>query len=81
MPGTSRAREETINWDRVNLTCHDLTHLEESFTEQEVKDVVMELHSEKAPGPDGFIGKFFKCCWNIIKDDLMLALQFFYDLN
>ena len=42
MLGTSRAREETINWDRVNLTRHDLTHLEEPFSEQEVKDAVME---------------------------------------
>ena len=53
--GIFKTRQETINWDRVNLTKHDLTHLEEPFTEQEVKDAIMELDSEKAPGPDGFI--------------------------
>ena len=81
MLGNAIGREETINWDRVNLTRQDLSHLEEPFSEQEVKEAIMELHSEKAPGPDGFIEKFFKCCWNIVKDDLLLAVQFFYDLH
>jgi hypothetical protein len=35
----------------------------------------MELHGEKAPGPDGFTGDFFKKCWMIIKDDLVKALK------
>ena len=65
----------------MNLTRQDLSHLEEPFSEQEVKEAIMELHSEKAPGPDGFFEKFFKCCWNIVKDDLLLAVQFFYDLH
>jgi hypothetical protein len=30
---------------------------------------------EKAPGPDGFTGAFYKQCWDIIKDDLYMALQ------
>jgi hypothetical protein len=75
--GSEKSREETLNWDRVNLQRHDLSHLEEPFTEKEVHDVIMEMHSEKAPGPDVYIGRFFKSCWNIIKGNLMAAIHFF----
>lgn len=34
--------------------------LEEALTEEEVKAVVMDIPTEKAPGPDGFIGIFFQ---------------------
>jgi hypothetical protein len=30
---------------------------------------------DKAPGPDGFTGWFYKTCWNIIKGDLLMALD------
>jgi hypothetical protein len=30
---------------------------------------------DKAPGPDGFTGRFYKTRWNIIKGDIMLALE------
>lgn len=33
---------------------------------------------DKAPGPDGFTGRFFATCWEVIKDDLMRALDCFY---
>ncbi len=36
---------------------------------------------EKAPGPDGFIGAFFKSAWEIIKEDLLSAVRSFFDLN
>jgi hypothetical protein len=39
------------------------------------------MHKHKSPGPDGYIGIFFKTYWNIIKDDIMAALQQFYDMN
>lgn len=55
--------------------------LEEDFTEEEVKVVVMDLKSEQASGPDGFIGIFFKKCWEVIKEDLMAAVQYFFTLH
>ncbi|WVZ93635.1 hypothetical protein U9M48_039600 [Paspalum notatum var. saurae] len=30
---------------------------------------------DKAPGPDGFTGRFYKCCWGIIGADVLLALN------
>jgi hypothetical protein len=42
---------------------------------------VFESPSEKAPDPDGFIGLFYKTCWEVIKDDLMRALNQLFSLR
>jgi hypothetical protein len=42
---------------------------------------VFESPSEKAPVPDGFIGLFYKTCWEVIKDDLMCALNQLFSLR
>ena len=39
------------------------------------------MPSDKAPGPDGFTGAFFKACWEIIKDDVMAAMNTLFTLN
>lgn len=36
---------------------------------------------DKAPGPDGFTGLFYKECWDLIKQDLIAASQQLYDLR
>lgn len=51
------------------------------FTENEVWQTVKGMHKEKAPGPDGFIGTFLSSCWDIIKQDWMVAIQQFYNMN
>uniref|UniRef100_A0A453CPK7 Reverse transcriptase domain-containing protein n=1 Tax=Aegilops tauschii subsp. strangulata TaxID=200361 RepID=A0A453CPK7_AEGTS len=39
------------------------------------------MPSDKAPGPDGFTGLFFKRCWNIVKADLMRVINHFDSLH
>jgi hypothetical protein len=39
------------------------------------------MPSDKAPGLDGFIGAFFKACWEIIKDDVTDALNSLFAMN
>ncbi|WVZ66580.1 LOW QUALITY PROTEIN: hypothetical protein U9M48_015779 [Paspalum notatum var. saurae] len=56
-------------------TAHDLQHLDEPLTEQEVHRAILDTPQEKALGSDGFIGMFYKKCWHIIKADLMKALE------
>ena len=69
----------TLDWDLLGLTRHDLSILEEEFTEDEVHAVILGIAAEKAPGPDGYIGAFYKASWAIIKDDLLAAVNFFYN--
>jgi hypothetical protein len=44
-------------------------------------NTVHALPGDKAPGPDGFTGTFYKACWHIIKNDLMAAIDCFYHLR
>ena len=39
------------------------------------------MPSDKAPGPDGFNGKFYKSCWEIIKFDVLAVIQRFSTLH
>jgi hypothetical protein len=55
-----------------------LSHLEEEFTEEEVYAVIKDLAWDKAPGPNNFIGFFFKTTWNVIKADILLAVHYFF---
>lgn len=49
------------------------------FTVEEVKKVVFELKQNKAPGPDGFLGEFYKRFWHIVKNDLMDLVNDFHN--
>ena len=40
------------------------------FSKEEIDNVVKHMPVDKAPGPDGFNGMFFKKCWHIIKEDI-----------
>jgi hypothetical protein len=76
--GTTKARTRAINWNELNYARHDLDNLDAPFTVQEIEAVIKEMPREKAPGPDGFIGSFYKICWTIIKEDLVQAIMYFY---
>jgi hypothetical protein len=42
---------------------HDLQDLDRAISEKEIHAAVMQSASEKSPGPDGYIGAFYKVCW------------------
>ena len=48
--------------------------LEAPFLKDEVRIAILAMPSEKAPGPDGFSGLFYKLCWPTIKGDLLNAI-------
>ena len=75
--GTPAQRRFTLDWEAIGLHPLDLRALEEDFTEEEVQAVIHDLAVDKAPGPDGFIGAFFKASWQVIKSDLMAAINHF----
>jgi hypothetical protein len=60
---------------------HELSHLDNPFTEEEITNVIKEMPIDKAPGPDGFNGKFLKKCWDLVKEDFMKLVNDFYEGN
>jgi hypothetical protein len=73
--GSCEDRDSTIDLEALGVPSHDLASLDGPFSEEEVWDTVKRLPSDKAPGPDGFTGWFYKSCWGIIKDDVMAAIS------
>ncbi|XP_026383262.1 uncharacterized protein LOC113278713 [Papaver somniferum] len=52
--------------------------LENHFTEEEVHKAIKMCGANKAPWSDGFTMDFYRIGWDIIKHNLMLALNEFY---
>lgn len=76
--GTPFARSRRFDLAQLGMPSIDLAVLENLITEEEVRRVVMALPNDKAPGPDGFTGRFFKLAWDIVKADLMEAINAFW---
>lgn len=72
------ARTHALDLDILQLPTRNLAHLEEPFTEAEIEKVIKSMPPDKAPGPDGFTGRFYATCWHIIKEDIMSAMDCFY---
>lgn len=68
--GQTQARSASLNWAHLGYDQHDLNDLEDPFEEEEIKNTIMKLPNEKASGPDGFIGLFYKKYWAIVRADL-----------
>ncbi|WVZ71162.1 LOW QUALITY PROTEIN: hypothetical protein U9M48_019781 [Paspalum notatum var. saurae] len=69
------AEERSFSLDLVfHQQQHNLSSLEEPFSLEEVWATIKDMPMDKAPGPDSFTGRFYKCCWDIIGSDVLLAL-------
>ncbi len=44
----------------------------------EIKKVVQEINSHKAPGPNGFPSLFFKKYWDTVRSQVIAAVQSFF---
>lgn len=73
--GAPQQRATTVNWRQIQMPTVQGGGLDNPFTEDEVFAAIMASPAEKAPGPDGFSGIFFRSCWPVIKGDIMLAFQ------
>lgn len=79
--GTKGTRSHTLDWERLELQRIEDPLLDRPFTEDEILHSIKELPAEKAPGPYGFTGTFYKTCWPIIKGEIMAALHSFHNLR
>lgn len=65
--GTQRQIQTSIQWEVLYPEQFDLQHLQQPITVQELQTVIEQLPNNKAPGPDGFTGEFYK----IFKEELI----------
>ena len=56
----------------------DITTLSAPVSPNEIKDAFFDINPLKAPGSDGFGGKFYQAFWPIIKKELITAVQSFF---
>jgi hypothetical protein len=71
----SAARLNLHHLNLGKLSAAEAAALEAPFSRDEVRKVIMDMPSDRAPGPDGYSGFFFMLCWEIIANDLLLALH------
>jgi hypothetical protein len=76
--GTTGRRSSAVRWDNLGYAPFELSELDNLIDDIEIKNVVMGRQSKKAPRPNGFIGLFYKCCFELIKDDLSKAINDFF---
>ena len=74
--GQAKARSVTFDLAAFHRAGIDLSILDEPFTEEEIWATIQSLPADRAPGPDGFTGQFYKTCWPIIKTDFITAIVF-----
>lgn len=60
--GTTSPRGSALNWEALGYQPLDLSELEAPFSMEEIKDTIFSMPIDKASGPDGFTGLFFRSC-------------------
>ncbi|GAV92473.1 hypothetical protein CFOL_v3_35852, partial [Cephalotus follicularis] len=45
---------------------------------KEIEEALWSQNLDKAPGPDGYNGRFFKDAWSIVGDEVILAIKSFF---
>nr|GEX13007.1 RNA-directed DNA polymerase, eukaryota [Tanacetum cinerariifolium] len=53
-------------------------YLETEVSIEEIKKVVWDCGTDKAPGPDGFTFGFYKQFWGLIESDVVAAVKYFF---
>jgi hypothetical protein len=76
--GVSENAKMSIDLERI-IQPNDLSHLDAPFTREEIDNVIKDFSTDKAPGPDGFNGKFLKKCWQVIRGDFYKLIENFYN--
>lgn len=64
----------------INFRCSEdeRSKLIRPITDEEIREVLFRMPSNKAPGPDGYKPEFFKSAWSIIGKDFTTAVHSFF---
>jgi hypothetical protein len=61
------------------IESHDLLHLDNPFTNDEIEAVIKEIPSDRAPGPVGFNEHLLKQSWPTVKLEFTQLINDFYE--
>ena len=79
--GTPAEASETLNWQALGMHPADLSDQDVPFTADEILATITDMPADRALGPDGFSGAFYKAAAPIIVQDLVLVCQQLFQLN
>ena len=60
------------------LSDQQICSLNVHISDKEIEDIVFQLGSHKAPGPNGIPAFFFQHFWDIVKPDVISTIQVFF---
>lgn len=75
-PSPNRPMIERVEFEHIDEGHH--CRLERPFMEEEVKEALLSLEEDKAPGPNGFPIKFLLVCWEVVGRDMMAVFEAFH---
>jgi len=79
--GTPDTQQCHLNFNELNLPSLSGATIDHCFTEEEVWQAITDMPTNKALGPDGFNGMFFRTAWSVIKEDILRAFQALWSLD
>jgi hypothetical protein len=79
--GRTTTWRNTLNWEALHLHRHELGDLDREISEEAIHATVMQTAPEKTTKPDGFIGAFYKLCWETVKGDIIGVIKEFFALR
>ena len=79
--GTCTHNPLKLDLDQLDLPKKDLSGIDVCFSEDEIWQTIKEIPLDKAPGPNGFTGLFYRTTWSIIKEDIIRAFQALWSLD
>lgn len=74
---TASTGGSTLNFQALQIQPLHLEDQEAPIDVDEVWAAIKAMPSDRAPGPDGFTGAFYKSAWPIIRQEVMDAIQAF----
>ncbi|KAJ9555971.1 hypothetical protein OSB04_010585 [Centaurea solstitialis] len=64
---------------RSTLSLSEALNIIRPISDEEIKAALFSIGNDKAPGSDGYTSKFFKSSWDVVGNDVTIAIHnFFY---
>jgi hypothetical protein len=64
-----------VDYGSLGFAPADLSALDTPISMEEVWAAIKDMPPDRAPGPDGFTGAFYRSAWEVIKEDIMAGIN------